>query len=171
MMKASQMDREAFGAVVHRYGKAIFNVAYRIVSDYEDAMDITQTTFIKAYERLERYDPSHNIFNWLYKIAVHEAINAAKRNSRTVPLDDELRSSPETADEACIQNETSERLQDALMRIPLEYRTAVILRHFQDLSYAEIAAILDIPEKTVKSRIFSGRRMLRDSLLKMGYAP
>ncbi len=171
MMKASQMDREAFGAVVRRYGKAIFNVAYRIVSDDEDAMDITQTTFIKAYERLERYDPAHNIFNWLYKIAVHEAINAAKRNSRTVPLDDELRSSPETADEACIQNETSERLQEALMRIPLDYRTAVILRHFQDLSYAEIAAILDIPEKTVKSRIFSGRRMLRDSLLKMGYAP
>jgi RNA polymerase sigma-70 factor (ECF subfamily) len=167
----SPMDRETFGAVVHRYGKAIFNVAYRIVNDYEDAMDITQTTFTKTYERLDRYDPSHNIFNWLYKIAVHESINFAKHRSRTVPLDDDFAPAPETTDETCIQNETSKRIQTALMTIPPDYRTVVVLRHFHDLSYAEIAAVLDIPEKTVKSRLFSGRRMLRDSLLKTGYAP
>ncbi len=169
--KASHMDRETFGAVVHRYGKALFNVAYRIVNDYEDAMDITQTAFIKAYERMDRFDPSHNIFNWLYKIAVHEAINFAKRRSRTVPLDDDLGPSPESPDATCIQNEMSRRIQDALMSISLDYRTVIVLRHFHDLSYGEIAAILDIPEKTVKSRLFSGRRMLRESLFKMGYAP
>ncbi len=165
------MDRETFEEAVHRYSKAIFNAAYRIVNDYEDAMDITQTTFVKAYERLNRYDPSHHIFSWLYKIAVHESINFAQRKRRMVPLENDLDPAPDASDEACIQNETSERIQRALMTIPLDYRTIIVLRHFHDLSYAEIAAILDVPEKTVKSRLFTGRRLLRDSLLKAGYAP
>lgn len=168
---ASFMDREAFAEAVRRYGTAIFNAAYRIVNNYEDAMDITQATFMKAYERLDRCDPARGIFNWLYKIAVHEAINHAKRRSRTVPLDEDLGPAPDAADETCIQNETSAKLQLALMALSLDYRTVVILRHFHDLSYAEIAAILDIPEKTVKSRLFSGRRLMREALLKAGYAP
>lgn len=168
--ESPRIDRETFGAVVRRYGKALFNAAYRIVNDPEEAMDITQTAFIKAYERIDRYDPSHDVFSWLYKITVHEAINVARRRSRLVPLDEDL-GAPGGPDDDCIQNETSRRLQAALMTLSLDYRTVIVLRHFQNLTYREIAAMLDLPEKTVKSRLFSGRRLLRESLLKMGYAP
>ena len=95
----------------------------------------------------------------------------ARRKRRTVPLENDLDPAPDTSDGACIQNETSERIQKALATVPLDYRAVVVLRHFHDLSYSEIAVILDIPEKTVKSRLFTGRRMLRASLLQMGYAP
>ena len=170
-MKEVKIDNKAFDSIVEEYGKAIFNAAFRIVNDYEDAMDITQNTFIKVYERLDRYDPSHDIFSWLYKIAVNEAITVARRRSRTVELDDETCLELRNPETEYVQNETSAHLQRALMELSLDYRTVLILRHFHGLSYEAIGGILGIPEKTVKSRLFAGRRLLRDSLLALGYAP
>lgn len=165
------VTKETFAWIVREYSRAVFNIAFRIANDREDAMDITQTTFLKAYERLDTYDPSHKIFSWLYKIAVNEAINCVNRRKRSEPLrDDDVALAP-GPEEECAQNETSRELQRALLDINLEYRTVVVLRHFQDLSYREIGDILSIPEKTVKSRLFTGRRLLRDVLLKQGYTP
>jgi RNA polymerase sigma-70 factor (ECF subfamily) len=170
-MNEVKLDNKAFDSIVEEHGKAIFNAAFRIVNDYEDAMDITQNTFIKVYERLDRYDPSHDIFSWLYKIAVNEAITVARRRSRTVELDDETCVQFRNPETEYMQNETSAHLQQALMELSLDYRTVLILRHFHGLSYEAIGAVLGIPEKTVKSRLFTGRTLLRNSLLAMGYAP
>ncbi len=171
LTKEPDVTKESFAAIVRAHSRAIFNVAYRIANDYEDAMDITQTTFLKAYERLDTYDPSHKIFSWLYKIAVNEAINCVNRRKRSEPLGEDDPVSDPGPDDACAQNETSRQLQRALLGINVDYRTVVVLRHFQDLSYEEIGDILAIPVKTVKSRLFTGRRLLRDVLLKQGYAP
>jgi len=168
-MKGSKLDREAFGVVVQKYGRPIFNAAFRIVNDYEDAMDITQTAFMKVYERLDRYDSSHNIFSWLYKVAVNEAITFVKRKSRYVELDGDISADPGTPETDCVQNETSRFLQKALMGLGLDYRIVLILRHFHDLSYREIGALLGINEKTVKSRLYTGRQMLRELLVKQGF--
>jgi RNA polymerase sigma-70 factor (ECF subfamily) len=170
-MNEVKLDNKAFDSIVEEHGKAIFNAAFRIVNDYEDAMDITQNTFIKVYERLDRYDPSHDIFSWLYKIAVNEAITVARRRSRTVELDNETCVQFRNPETEYMQNETSAHLQRALMELSLDYRTVLILRHFHGLSYEAIGAVLGIPEKTVKSRLFTGRTLLRNSLLAMGYAP
>ena len=170
-MKDSKLDRETFGTIVQKYSKAIFNAAFRIVNDYEDAMDITQTTFTRVYERLDRYDPSHDIFSWLYKITVNEAITLAKRKSRYVELGCDECTRLRNPEAQYLQNETSEQLQKALMALALDYRTVLILRHFHDLSYREIAEILGIPEKKVKWRLFTSRHMLRELLLKQGYTP
>ena len=166
---AEKLDRETFGSIVEKHSKAIFNAAFRIVNNYEDAMDITQNTFIKVYERLDRYDPSHDIFSWLYKIAVNEAINCAKRNSRFAELDPEAHVHAGDPETDFIHNETSARLQEALMTLPLDYRTVLVLRHSHNLSYREIGAVLEIPEKTVKSRLYTGRQLLRDLLVRAGY--
>jgi len=170
-MQEVKRDSKAFESIVEEYGKAIFNAAFRIVNDYEDAMDITQNTFIKVYERADRYDPSHDIFSWLYKIAVNEAITVARRRNRTVELNDETCIQFRNPETEYVQNETSAHLQRALMKLSLDYRTVLILRHFHGLSYEAIGDIVGIPEKTVKSRLFTGRRLLRDSLLALGYAP
>jgi RNA polymerase sigma-70 factor (ECF subfamily) len=171
LTKDTEVTKESFASIVKAHSRAIFNVAFRIVNDYEDAMDITQTTFLKAYERLDSYDPSHKIFSWLYKIAVNEAIDCVNRRRRAEPLDDDDPAVEQGPDEMCAQNETSLQLQRALRELDLDCRTVLVLRHFQDLSYREIADILGIPEKTVKSRLFTGRQRLRDSLVKQGYAP
>jgi RNA polymerase sigma-70 factor (ECF subfamily) len=170
-VKEVRLDNKAFDSIVEKCGEAIFNAAFRIVNDYEDAMDITQNTFIKVFERLDRYDPSHDIFSWLYKIAVNEAITVARRRNRTVELDDEMCLELRNPETEYVQNETSAHLQRALMELSLDYRTVLILRHFHGLSYEAMSGILGIPEKTVKSRLFTGRRLLRDSLLALGYAP
>jgi RNA polymerase sigma-70 factor, ECF subfamily len=170
-MEDRTVTRETFASIVREYSRAVFNIAYRIANDREDAMDITQTSFLKAYERLDTYDPSCKIFSWLYKIAVNEAINCVNRRKRLEPLGEDDAALDPGPEEECAQNETSRELQRALLDINLEYRTVVVLRHFQNLSYREIGDILDIPEKTVKSRLFTGRRLLKDVLLKQGYTP
>jgi RNA polymerase sigma-70 factor (ECF subfamily) len=168
-MKISKDDKETFERMVDEYEKPIFNVAFRMVNDYEDAMDITQTAFVKAYENLDRYDPSHKFFSWLYKIAVNESINHINRRKRSTKLNRDFTLGQTMPDEHSLQSETTEHLQSGLMKLKFDYRVVVILRHFLSFSYKEISEILDIPEKTTKSRLYSGRQQLRDILVKQGY--
>ncbi len=174
-MKVVKGDREAFGAIVDQYQKAIFNVAYRMVNDYEDAMDITQTAFIRAYENLDSYDPSHKFFSWLYRIAVNESLNHISKRKRQTRLAYEPGDSAEYGGQArtpavpAEQSETEAMLQSALGRLNFDYRLVVILRHFLSLSYREIGDIIDVPEKTVKSRLFTGRQLLKEILVEQGY--
>ena len=79
-------DREAFGRLVEKYERRIFNLALRICGDYEDAMDVTQTVFVKAFNRLGSFDPSRKFFSWLYRMGVNESLNQVKRQSRIVHL-------------------------------------------------------------------------------------
>jgi RNA polymerase sigma-70 factor, ECF subfamily len=168
-------DQEAFGAIVDRYQKAIFNVAYRMVNDYEDAMDITQSAFIKAYENLDSYDPSHKFFSWLYRIAINESLNHVSRRRRLTRLayepgdPREFASDMRSPEDPAEKSETEEMLQDALTQLKFDYRLVVILRHFLSLSYREIGEITDVPEKTVKSRLFTGRQLLKEILVERGY--
>jgi RNA polymerase sigma-70 factor (ECF subfamily) len=168
-------DRKGFEAIVDRYQKAIFNMAYRMVSDYEDAMDITQLSFIKAYENLDKYDRSRKFFSWLYKIAVNEAINYIAKNKRQRRLNydasrpGESRSLGATPEDHLAQSETEALLQSSLMHLKFDYRVVLILRHFMSFSYREVGEILDVPEKTVKSRLYTGRQLLKDILVEQGY--
>ncbi|UCF79435.1 MAG: sigma-70 family RNA polymerase sigma factor [Candidatus Eiseniibacteriota bacterium] len=168
-MKFSKGDRKAFERMVDRYEKPIFNVAFRMVNDYEDAMDITQTAFVKAYENLDRYDPSHKFFSWIYKIAVNESLNLIKKRKRSANLNRDFALGQTTPDEYFAQSETAELLQDGLMELKFDYRVVVILKHFMSFSYKEIGEILGISEKTTKSRLYTGRQQLRDILVKQGY--
>ena len=169
IMKFSKDDRKAFERIVDKYEKTIFNIAFRIVNDYEDAMDITQTAFMKAYENIDSYNPSHKFFSWLYKITVNESLNHLNKKKRTEKLDNNVAINLESPEEYTAHSEISRRLQYALMKLKFDYRIVVILRHFNSLSYREIGDVLDIPEKTVKSRLFTGRQLLRDILIKQGY--
>jgi RNA polymerase sigma-70 factor (ECF subfamily) len=170
-MKPVKGDREAFGAIVEQYQRAIFNVAYRMVNDYEDAMDITQSAFIKAYENLDSYDPSHKFFSWLYRIAVNESLNHVSKRKRQTRLAYEPADSSEygghgrSPDDPVEQSETDAMLQSALVSLKFDYRLVVILRHFLSLSYREIGEIIDVPEKTVKSRLYSARQRLSELLV------
>jgi len=164
-------DREAFGVLVGRHHKAVFNVALRMTRNFQEAQDITQAVFIKAYEKLSGYDARHKFFSWIYRMAVNEALNFIKRDRRFEGLDTEreyatLLQTPEGEYE---ESEMSRNIQNALMLLKVDYRAVIILKHFQELSYHEIGYILDLPEKTVKSRLFTARQILKQVLLKQGY--
>ena len=157
-------DREAFAELVVRYQRPIYNAAFWVLRKAEDANDVTQDVFLKVAERLDDYDPEYKFFSWIYRIAVNEALNLLRRNGREEALEDEIdipageSSNPERrAGEA----ELAKRIQGALMHMATNDRLVLTLRHFSECSYQEIAEILDVDEKTVKSRLFEARNRLR----------
>jgi len=161
----------AFEMLVEKYQKVIFNLAYRMTWDYDEAQDITQTAFVRAFENLRRFKPEHKFFSWLYRIAVNEALNRVKAKSKVVPLNPRMRSKEKGPDELQGEKEVSEKIQEALMEIDTKYRVLIILKHFRACSYTEIADALGIPEKKVKSRLFTARQLLRAALETKGVLP
>jgi RNA polymerase sigma-70 factor (ECF subfamily) len=162
-------DKRAFEALVLRFEKPIYNLALRMVRVSEDAEDITQTVFIKAYEKLESYNPAHRFFSWLYRIAVNESINFCKRNRRTEEYESGVTASVKhTAEEHYRAGQLEEDIGDAIGRLKIDYRLVIVLKHYHDFSYKEMSDVLQIPEKTVKSRLFTARQQLKSILEKEG---
>jgi RNA polymerase sigma-70 factor (ECF subfamily) len=162
-------DQRAFETLVRQYEKPIYNLALRMVRDRDDAMDIVQTVFVKVYEKLGSYDEQHGFFSWLYRIAINESINFTKRSRRHDEYESGVTAALQPTQEAA---HGAERLSDeivgALEMLKPDYRIVIVLRHFHDYSYEEMAEMLAIPEKTVKSRLFSARQLLKEILESRG---
>lgn len=161
-------DRAAFEQLVVRYQKPVFNAALRLLRDPEDARDVAQTTFLKAFEHLADYDRSFKFYSWIYRIAVNQALNVlASKKSFGEMSGEEADESP--GPEQQVEDEQMSRaIEDELMRINPELRTVIVLRHFMHLSYHDMGDILMLPEKTVKSRLYSARQLLRERFLQHG---
>ena len=159
---------KAFELLVEKYQKTVFNVALRMTRSRSDAEDITQTAFLRTFEKLGSFNPKYKFFSWLYRIVLNESLNVLSRQKRHEHLDEDVMMPGKSVEEAHDDVETSEQIQDALMELKADYRVVVILKHFQDLSYEEISGILNIPEKKVKSRLFTARVLLKEALLKKG---
>lgn len=158
-------DRGAFAELLARYEKPVFNVALRMLRSWEDARDVTQTAFLKAYENLSAYDSSHKFYSWIYRIAINEAINTLRRSGRDADvLDDRLAADDPGPEDAAGIAQREAVVQEALGTLTPEYRAVVVLKYFVDCSYQEIGRILDLEEKTVKSRLFTARQRLKDVL-------
>jgi RNA polymerase sigma-70 factor (ECF subfamily) len=162
-------DNRAFEGIVEKYQKPVFNAVFRIVNDYDDSEDVTQAAFVKAYEKLRSFNRKYKFFSWLYRIAVNESINFVNSRKNLEELNESLMSNEKTPDETFDRIDLSERIRDALLDLKLEYRTVVVLKHFQNLSYQEISYIIDVPEKTVKARLFTARERLKGILLRKGF--
>jgi RNA polymerase sigma-70 factor (ECF subfamily) len=149
----------AFEPLVARYQRVLYNAAYRLLGDPEDARDVAQGALVKAYEKLASFDPRYRFFSWIYRIVVNEALNTRDRRRPSAPLSPDL---PGTGGvfEALASRERKDWLQAALLRLSAEDRELIVLRHFAELSYAEIGGTLGIAEKTVKSRLHEARQRL-----------
>jgi RNA polymerase sigma-70 factor (ECF subfamily) len=156
----------SYEKIVDKYQKLVFRLANKFVKDFDDAEEITQSVFVKAYENLNSYNPKYKFFSWLYRIAVNEAINYEKRKKNNEMIDDNIRSFDQDPDKIYDDNVLNDNIIDALMDLDMIYRLPVVLKHFLDYSYKELSYLLGVPEKTVKSRLFTGRQLLKDILLK-----
>jgi len=174
-------DEAAFGELIERYQKQVFNIALRYVHNYDDASDITQEVFIKAYRSVSGFKGKSRISTWLYRIAVNMCLDFIRRekvHSRgLVPLeikDDEdgdyelpapdFSYAPEQVAE---QRELQEALQKALDSLPPISREIVMMRDINGMSYQEIADALHIELGTVRSRLARARIRMRNKLIKM----
>jgi RNA polymerase sigma-70 factor (ECF subfamily) len=156
----------SYEAIVDKYHKIIFRLANKFVKDFDDAEEITQTVFVKAYENLKDYNPKYKFFSWLYRITVNESINFDKRRKNAVEISENIRSADDDPERTFDNNALSDNITNALMELDMIYRLPVVLKHFLDYSYKELSYLLGVPEKTVKSRLFTGRQLLKDILLK-----
>jgi len=168
VFESRQGNRESFGRLLNRYEKPIFNAAYRVLHDYEDAKDITQNVFLKAFENLDQFDSKHRFFSWIYRIAVNESINLCQSRKPLGAAEDTRVEERNTPEKLLSRKELSAVIQAALMSLGFAYRMVIVLRHFSECSYREMSEILEIPEKTVKSRLFTARGLLREILSERG---
>ena len=170
-----------FNELVARYEKPIFNVAYRILGDYDEAADVTQETFINAYRSFHKFRGNASVFTWLYQIAVNQSRNRLRRRkrpevARTESLDTAFAADGEEAAGREIPDEThaphtalerkemQERITAAIEALPPEYREVVVLREMQNLSYQEIVEVTGLSMDNVKTRLSRARAMLRRRL-------
>jgi len=172
-------DSSAFDAIVHRYKDRIYNVAYRFLGNHEDAQDVAQEVFVRAYRGIEGFKGDSKVYTWLYSIAGNLARNKlrdSKRKGRDMGVSlEELEgrapgaiqsfaTTRETPEDAARKQETSDALQDCLQELPEHYRIVFVLRTFEELSYEEIADSVGCPKGTVKSRLNHARKFLHEAL-------
>lgn len=167
--RASKGDSEAFGVLVERYQRRVANVALSVVHNQDDAIELAQETFVRAYENLSKFESRSSFSTWLYRIAANLAIDFWRREGRHVVLrgedaENEIRKLPsDTGDsfKTASRKELSARLTAALEELTPEHRTVILLREVEGLSYDEISEALNCPRGTVMSRLHYARNRLR----------
>jgi RNA polymerase sigma-70 factor (ECF subfamily) len=157
-------DTDAFEVLVRRYERVLFRVAFRMLGDYDDARDATQATFVKAFQKLATFDSRFRFFSWIYRILLNECLNARRDRHPQEAVLPELAAAGSPLD-ALNAADRRRVIQVALLALPVEYRQVVVLRHFGELNYDDIASTLDVPVSTVKSRLHTARQRLFDLLI------
>lgn len=157
-------DRRAMSMLVSQYQRPVYNAAYRILGNMDDAADTTQVVFLKVFEHIADYDPKFKFFSWVYRIAINESLNQVKKRRSQEPLADNQASTWRGPAEELDSRRICNRVQAALMQLNEDYRSVVVLKHFSGCSYHQISEILQLPEKTVKSRLYSARQLMKKTL-------
>ena len=161
-------DRQAFSRLVESYSRPVYNLTYRMLGNAEEAEDAAQETFLRAYARLGQYDTNHKFSTWLFSIANHHCIDRLRRRRAThVSIDDNpvlenLEDETPQPESSLLDRERSAEVQHLLALLDPDYRTPLVLHYWEDLSYEEIAATLDLSIPAVKSRLFRARQKVAE---------
>jgi RNA polymerase sigma-70 factor, ECF subfamily len=165
-------DQTAFGELVQLHQHAVYNLSYRMLGERGEAEDAAQETFLRAYSHLDRYDADRPFRTWLLSIASNHCIDRLRKRRLTwlsieepLPPHPALSSDEIEPEDAVISNERSATVQRVLDELSPEYRAAVVLRYWYDLSYTEIAEMLETTESAVKSRLFRARQALAEKMM------
>jgi RNA polymerase sigma-70 factor (ECF subfamily) len=165
ILRARRGDAEAYGDLVARHQTSVFNVCYRILHNRADAEDLAQETFIRALDRLHTFDLEREFSPWIRRVAANLCLNHIEAQKPSAPLDEERdEDKTQSPGEQVEVKERSEQIRSALASLPPHYRVVVELRHYQELSYDEIASELNIPLSDVKSHLFRARKLLAEKL-------
>ncbi len=172
---ARQGDSNAFGQLVETYQTPVYNLAYRMLGNRAEAEEAAQEAFLRAYTKLDSYDPQRKFSTWLLSITSHYCIDRLRRRRMDlISLENEMLprralTSPQPGPETrTLENERQTEVQALLENLPPDYRAAVVLFYWYDLSYQEIAKTTDSTVSAIKSRLFRARRMLAEQVQTSG---
>jgi RNA polymerase sigma-70 factor (ECF subfamily) len=166
MARAATGDRAAFTELMDRHEDMVFAVAMRMMREREAALDATQETFLTLFRKADRYSGESAVSTWLYRVATNTCLDLLRKQKRrrTEALPDHHDQPDRSAREPFESVEVRGDIEAALSSIPHDFRAAVVLSDIEGLSIAEIGMILGVPDGTVKSRVFRGRRLLAEKL-------
>ncbi|MCY7346989.1 MAG: sigma-70 family RNA polymerase sigma factor [Pyrinomonadaceae bacterium] len=177
--KAIGGREDGFEELVRRYQRPITGYVYRMLNNYDASLDVTQEVFIKVYNSLEKYSSEYKFSTWLYRIAHNAAIDWMRRNSvsqqslETENADGtyqlQIESPQPSPEQERERSEWRTEIESVVKCLPTVYRELILLRHTQDLSYDEIAEVLNLPLGTVKNRLFRAREMMREIFVERGF--
>jgi RNA polymerase sigma-70 factor, ECF subfamily len=174
--QARKGDKTAFGNLVEAYQGPVYNLAYRMLNNSGEAEEAAQEVFIRAYTKLHMYDPKHKFSTWILSITSNYCIDLIrKRRALLLSIDEPLPAHPalqsdriEGPEAQAVIGEREEMVQALLQTLPEDYREAVVLRYWYEMSYDEIAQVMDTTVSAIKSRLFRARRQLAENGLEMG---
>jgi len=177
--QARRGDKNAFGQLIEAYQGPVYNLAYRMLGNSGEAEEAAQEAFIRAYTRLDSYDPTHKFSTWLLSITSNYCIDQIrKRRAVFLSIDEPLPPHPalhsdnnKGPEAQYLAQEREQMVQSLMNALPDEYRQAVVLRYWYDMSYEEIADVQNTSVSAVKSRLFRARRILADAGLERGMVP
>jgi RNA polymerase sigma-70 factor (ECF subfamily) len=164
--QAGRGDKAAFGRLVQAYQRPVFNLTYRMLGNQQEAEDAAQETFLRAYASLRQYDADRKFSTWLFSIANHHCIDRLRRRRAThVSIDDNpvlenMHGDEAQPEESALAQEQRSEVQALINQLEPDYRLPLVLRYWEDYSYEEIAATLDLTVAAVKSRLFRGRQQI-----------
>lgn len=165
-------DRDAFGELVEQYRDNVYRLAYRMCGNAYDADEAAQEAFVAAWRALPNFRGDAKFSTWLYRLTTNAAIDVMRREKRHQTVGDgemiEVADDADSPQETVERTEQQEAVQKALATLSEEYREVLLLRYMEELDYAEIAEVLQLPSGTVKSRINRAKAALKKALLKSG---
>lgn len=165
---------EAYAFLVDKYKNLICDLCYKYTYDYNEAQDLSQEIFLKAYRKLDAFKGDSSFSTWLYRIGVNTCIDWARKNKKrspTLSIDgdeciERLPSHNPSPEDEALEGEKRELIREAVIGLPEKYRTVVILYNYKNLSISEISTVLGIPLKTVQTRLYRAKKILKSKLLK-----
>jgi RNA polymerase sigma-70 factor (ECF subfamily) len=177
--QARQGDKAAFGKLIEAYQTPVYNLAYRMLNNSGEAEEAAQEAFIRAYTRLDSYNPAHKFSTWMLSITSNYCIDLIrKRRALLLSIDEPLPAHPALQSEKSkgpesqmVMNEQQEMVQGLLQELPEDYREAVVLRYWYEMSYDEIAEVMNTTVSAIKSRLFRARRLLAEVGMAQGIQP
>ncbi|MFQ6131835.1 MAG: RNA polymerase sigma factor [Armatimonadota bacterium] len=166
-------DLRAFDELVQRHQRPVYNVCLRMLGDRDEAADLSQDAFVRAYSRLTRFERGRAFRPWLLRIAINLCLNALRGRRPALPVDHGdsseagvvvLRAESQGPDQALEARELTTEVQRAVLSLPETYRAVAVLRHVEGMKYEEIAEVTGLPMGTVKTHLFRAKNLLRQSL-------
>jgi len=166
-------NTQMFSRLIDNYKNMVYNLTYRMSNNPQEAEDISQEAFLRAFQSLAHFNPSYKFSTWLYQITLNiirdrfkkKELNYVSLDTPVETDDSEFYSQPadltNNPEQIISQKENLQTIQQAIYSLPLKYREVIVLRHLQDLSYIEIGNILKLPPGTVKVRLYRAREQLR----------
>jgi RNA polymerase sigma-70 factor (ECF subfamily) len=177
--QARQGDKAAFGKLIEAYQTPVYNLAYRMLNNSGEAEEAAQEAFIRAYTRLDSYKPAHKFSTWMLSITSNYCIDLIrKRRALLLSIDEPLPAHPALQSEKSkgpesqmVMSEQQEMVQELLQELPEDYRQTVVLRYWYEMSYDEIAEVMNTTVSAIKSRLFRARRLLAEVGIAQGIHP